>query len=350
MTQYGFSDRFLAEASLYPGFVLGRVLAQYKGFYRIITETGEHLAEVSGKFRYETGDVTQFPAVGDFVMVSEEPSNAIIHRVLTRKSAFIRKAAGTSGQGQTVAANIDTIFLCMSLNQNFNLSRLERYLSIAWDSGAIPVILLTKADLCEDLPQAMADVARVAPFCDVHALSVYEANSADQLRPYLKEGSTAAFIGSSGVGKSTLINALLGEDVLLTHEIGRGDKGRHTTTGREMFPCPWGGVVIDTPGMRELGVESVDLTASFAEIEELAAHCKFRDCTHTSEPGCAVRQAVEEGRIDQRRLDSYFKLRHEAGYEGLTSREIESKKLQRMLKEVGGMKGLRRITQQSPKK
>lgn len=348
---YGLTGRFENEASLYPEWALARVTAQYKGLYKIVTAEGERLAELSGKLRYEADALEKLPAVGDFVMAAweEGDSNAILHRVLTRKSAFLRKAVGTSGQAQVVAANIDTVFLCMSLNNNFNLSRLERYLAIAWDSGATPVILLTKADLCQDVEAAVAQVSGVSAFCDVLTLSMYETTLADKLRPYLKEGVTAAFIGSSGVGKSTLINALLRGTTLPTGEIGRGDKGRHTTTGRELFLCPLGGVVIDTPGMRELGVESVDLEASFSEIEALALRCKFRDCGHTTEPGCAVREALESGAIDRRRLDNYFKLKNEAGYEGLTSREIEAKKLERLFKDVGGMKGAKKFIKETLK-
>ena len=231
----------------------------------------------------------------------------------------------------------------MSLNQNFSLNRMERYLSIAWDSGATPVIVLTKADLCDDVSEAIREVEQISLFSDVIALSMFDTDIAKKFEPYFSKNQTCAFIGSSGVGKSTMINRLLGEEVLETKEIGKADKGRHTTTGREMFPCPLGGVVIDTPGMREMGAESVDLSRTFHEIEELASQCKFRDCSHTNEPGCAVLAALEDGLIDQRRLDSYFKLQHEAGYDGLSSKEIEVKKLDRMFKEVGGMKNARKF-------
>lgn len=345
LRQYGLTDRFITEAASYPEFNLGRVIAQYRGLYRIVTETGEHPAEISGKMRYETDELAKYPAVGDFVMVSlvNEQSPTIIHRILTRKSVFLRKAVGVTDQAQPVAANIDLVFICMALNKNYNLSRLERYLAVAWDSGAKPVILLTKADLCGDLPAAIAKAERVSLYSDVIALSAFDAELPAILAPYFADGITAAFIGSSGVGKSTLINKLLGEPVILTADTGKDDKGRHTTTGREMIPCPLGGVVIDTPGMRELGADSADLARTFADIDELASQCRFTDCTHTSEPGCNVRKALEEGLIDQRRLDNYFKLKHEAGYDGLTSREIETKKLDRMFKDVGGIKGARTI-------
>lgn len=346
LNQYGVSERHLAEAALYPEYSLARVIAQYRGRYRIVTEDGELLAEVSGKLRYDTEELAQYPAVGDCVMVSTQGDAAVMHHVLRRKSLFVRRAVGVSGQAQPVAANVDYVFLCMSLNQNFNLNRMERYLSIAWDSGATPVIVLTKADLCENLSQLLAQVEKISGFSDVIPLSMFDADVCERFRKYFSKNQTCAFIGSSGVGKSTLINRLLGEDVLATQEIGRGDKGRHTTTGREMFPCPMGGVVIDTPGMREMGAESADVGKVFAEIEELAQRCRFRDCTHTNEPGCAVLEAVASGELDARRLESYRKLTHENSYDGLNSRQIEVRKSERMFREVGGMKNARRYAKE----
>lgn len=344
LEQYGATERFLSEATLHPAYQLARVIAQHRELYRVVTEKGITLAEISGRLRHDTTELARFPAVGDFVMVSADgqDGSAVIHSVLTRKSVFLRTAVGVKGQAQSVAANIDTVFICMSLNQNFNLSRLERYLSVAWDSGATPVVVLTKSDLCEDLPQKIAQVERAASFADVVAISVYDAGLEEKLSRYLKKGTTAAFIGSSGVGKSTLINRLLGEEVIVTAATGKEGKGRHTTTAREMFPSPFGGVLIDTPGMRELGAESVDLEKTFDDIEALAARCRFRDCTHTTEPGCAILAALEEGALEPRRYQNYCKLKTEAGYDGLNAKEIEVKKAERMFKEVGGMKNVRR--------
>ncbi len=351
LDKYGLTNRFLNEATLYPELSLARIVAQYRGLYKIITERGELQAEISGKLRFETNELAKFPTVGDFIMVSADVlgGNAIIHHILSRKSIFLRTAVGVSGQAQPVAANIDVVFICMSLNNNFNLSRLERYLSVAWDSGATPVILLTKADLCDDLPKAVEEVERVSAFSDVVLLSMFDENIEEKLRRYLKSSTTAAFIGSSGVGKSTLINKLMGTEVLTTSEIGKADKGRHTTTGREMFLSPCGGVLIDTPGMRELGAESADLSKTFDDIEELASRCKFNNCTHTSEPGCTILQALSDGKLEQRRLDSYIKLKIEAGYDGLNSKEIEVKKLERMFKDVGGMKNIRKFAKEKRK-
>lgn len=351
LEKYGLTDRFKNEATLYPQLSLARVIAQYRGLYKIITEKGEQQAEISGKLRYATEDLAKYPTVGDFVMVSTEDtqSNAIIHQILTRKSIFLRTAVGVSGQAQSIAANIDIVFICMSLNNNFNLSRLERYLSVAWDSNATPVILLTKADLCEDLPKSVLEVERVSAFSDVVTLSIFDEDIAEKLGRYLTSSTTSAFIGSSGVGKSTLINKLLGAEVLSTQEIGKADKGRHTTTGREMFPSPFGGVLIDTPGMRELGAESADLSQTFDDIEGLASGCKFTNCTHTNEPGCSILKALADGTLDQRRLNSYLKLKTEAGYDGLVAKEIEVKKLERMFKDVGGMKNMRKFAKEKRK-
>ena len=350
LNRYGISDRFLAQAAMFPDYTLARVVAQYRGKYKIVTEQKELMAEISGKLRHETDELAMYPAVGDYVMVDITGDTAVIHHVLTRKSLFVRKAVGVSGQAQAIAANIDIVFLCMSLNQNYNLNRMERYLSIAWDSGTTPVVVLTKSDLCNDLNSAVEQVEKISCYSDVITVSMFDEDVCEKFLPYFRKNQTCTFIGSSGVGKSTLINELLGEAVITTQEIGKGDKGRHTTTGREMFPCPLGGVVIDTPGMREMGAESVDLSKSFSEISELAQHCQFRDCTHTNEPGCAILRAIDNGELDIRRLESYRKLEQEANYDGLSSKEIEVKKNERMFKEVGGMKNVRRYAREHNKR
>lgn len=350
LISYGLTDRFINEASMYEGLLIARVIAQYKGLYKIVTANGEQFAEISGKLRHETKELAKFPAVGDFVMVSQQNTGdtVIIHQILSRKSVFLRTAVGVSEQAQVVASNIDIVFICMSLNQNYNLSRLERYLSIAWDSGAAPVIVLTKSDLCENIAEVVNDVEQVSFYSDIVVTNMNEDN-VPKFASYLKDGVTAAFIGSSGVGKTTLINQLLGEEILSTKEIGRGDKGRHTTTGREMFPCVLGGVVIDTPGMREIGAQNADLSKTFADMEELAQKCKFSDCAHENEPGCAILAALSQGTIDQRRIDSYFKLKNETSYEGLNSKQIEKKKLERVFKNAGGMKNARKIAKNNRK-
>ncbi len=350
---YGITPRFTALAAEYPEMTVGRVSSQYRDLYKVVTAAGELLAEVSGRFRHEARHIRDFPAVGDFVMLDRERGengNGIIHHVLPRKSAFVRRAVGAADETQIVAANIDTVLICMSPGHDFNPRRLERYLSVAWDSGALPVVVLTKADLCENLSERLAEISSVAIGVEIIATSHEDAESWRRLLPYLGRGATASFIGSSGVGKSTLINCLAGETVFSTGITRKDDKGRHTTTRREMLLLPGGGVVIDTPGMRELGVDAVDLTKSFADIDELAGRCRFKDCGHQSEPGCAVRAAIENGELDPRRFESYLKLQKEAKYDGLNSRQIEAEKISAMFAGFGGIKNARKYIQEKNKR
>ena len=345
----GLSQDFVTELSLYDDIYVGRVVSQSKNLYRTATEKGELTAEISGKFRFGVHALSDYPAVGDYVLldrIDDGGGNAIIRRVLPRKSAFIRKAAGTSQDEQIVAANIDTVFLCMSLNKDYNLRRMERYLGIAWDSRATPVLVLTKADLCGDLSQRRSEAEAIACGADVLLTSTLTDEGWSSIQKYLNFGQTVAFIGSSGVGKSTMINRLLGRALLETLSLRNDDKGRHATTRRELIFLPNGSMVIDTPGMRELGIERADLTKSFSDIYELGERCRFRDCTHTKEPHCAVRQAAADGRLSPERLASYLKLKKEARYEGLSSRQIETKKIASMFAGMGGIKNARKFAQE----
>ena len=328
-------DYWAALTSQYSELVTGRITLQEKGMYRIFTSTGEQNALVSGKFQFDAQSVSDYPAVGDYVLVSRaDPDTAIIHHVLPRKSLFLRKAAGTSQTEQVVAANIDTVFLCMSLNNDFNLRRLERYLAAAWESKADPVVLLTKADLCEDVVRKQAGAESIAMGVTVLTASAADADGYQQLMPYITVGKTVAFVGSSGVGKSTLINRLLGEDRLATDGLRNNDKGRHTTTHRELLVLPNGAMVIDTPGMRELGMwdAASGVEQTFADMEALAARCRFRNCSHTSEPGCAIRDALQRGELDSRRWQSYQKLKSETSYTADSESYLAAK--ERKFKEI----------------
>lgn len=342
LKKYGLTDFYEQEAALYNGLFLARIAEQHRDLYKVIGEQGELNASVSGKLAYSAGNQLNYPAVGDWVMIDRidgAAGNAIIHHVLRRKSMLARQAAGTAKAEQAIAANIDTIFICMSLNADFNLRRIERYLTIAWDSMAIPVIILTKADLCENLQQKMNELFSVSMGVDVVACSSENGYGYQEINAHIRQGKTIAFVGSSGVGKSTIINHLMGRDVLATKEIREDDdKGRHTTTYRQLLLLPNGGIVIDTPGMRELQIFTGNLSKSFEDIEEIAAGCKYSDCSHGTEPGCMVRKAIEDGLLSEERFKSYQKLQREISYDGLNSRQLENEKISRMFGSKAEMK------------
>ena len=336
LLELGLNEGYVNEASIYnESFYLGRVSVQYKDIYRVVTEEGEVLARVSGKLSYSSNSTLDYPVVGDWVLLDRTDNkngDAIIHKVLTRKSYFSRKIAGTRYDTQVVAANIDYIFICMALNNDFNINRLERYIAVAWDSMAIPVIVLTKSDLCEDIDERLREVKEAAIGIDILVTSSLNGNGYEKVKEYIKSGTTIAFIGSSGVGKSTLINRLLNKEVLKTNSISENDKGRHTTSHRELFLLEDGGVIIDTPGMRELGLISADVDKSFSNIEELEKQCKFSDCTHKNEPKCAVREAIENGKLDLDRLERYKKLKKEEAYNLSKAKSQERHRIKSLMK------------------
>jgi ribosome biogenesis GTPase len=295
----------------------GRVALEHKHIYRVLTERGDVLARAAGRLRHRATTPVDYPAVGDWVALrlrEGEPRAAILS-ILPRISRFSRKVAGELTQEQVVAANIDTVFLAMGLDGDYNLRRIERYLVTAWNSGARPVVLLNKADLCDDVEGRVREVEGVAAGAPVHATSARGELGVDVIRQHLPPGETVAILGSSGVGKSTIINRLVGKEILRTGDLSAdGRRGRHTTTARELIVLPEGGLIIDTPGLREIQLWDVgeSLGQAFSDVEELAAGCHFSDCTHESEPRCAVIEAVEEGRLPADRLESYRKLSAEA--------------------------------------
>lgn len=330
LNQLLYRPRFAQAASAYPSLCPGRVVQQQKGCYFVATGEGELSAQISGKLRFEAASPADLPAVGDFVLLE----GGVIRHVLSRSSALVRRAAGRTPYSQVIAANIDVVFVCMALNADFNLRRLERYLTLVWDSGATPVVVLTKADLCENAAARIAEAQSSSIGADLVTTCGLSAEGVSALLPYIR-GNTVALVGSSGVGKSTLLNSLAGEMLAGTGGLRNDGKGRHTTTHRELFPL-CGGAVIDTPGMRELGLESGDFDRSFADIEELATQCRFGDCAHKSEPGCAVLEAVQRGELSEERLESFHKLKKEAGYDGLSSKQIEATKRRTIFAPHGG--------------
>ena len=294
----------LQEDNLFPA----RVAAQHRGEYVLIAEEGELRARAAGRLFYDHEVGGELPAVGDWVGVRPP---ATITSILPRRSAFVRKTAGLGSTEQVLAANVDSAFLLAGLDDDFSLRRLERYVTTAWESGAAPVVVLTKTDLCADVDEAVLAVESVAIAVPVHAVSNVSGDGLDALDSYLAPGRTVVLLGSSGVGKSTLLNRLAGQALMRTRALAADGTGRHTTTHRELVQLPGGALVIDTPGLRELQFWEGDLSAAFEDIEALASACRFRDCAHAREPGCAVLAAVDGGTLELDRLRSWRKLQRE---------------------------------------
>ena len=339
LKELGWDSSFQEQFQLtkVPGSVPGRVVSESRGSYQVNSQYGELTAKIAGKMRYQAVEKKTYPAVGDWVVIRPlvNENKATIHSVLPRRSKFSRKVAGERTEEQVVSANVDTIFIVSGLDggRNFNLRRIERYLTLGWSSGATPVIVLNKVDLCPNVSVFIQLVEEIAPGISIHPVSAKERIGLEALRNYLIQGHTVAFLGSSGVGKSALINALLGTEKQEIGEVREDDRmGRHTTTRRELILLPAGGMMIDTPGMREIQMWTGedDLQDTFYDVETLAKGCRFNDCSHNAESGCAVKEAIDNGDLDPARLESYRKLQNELTY--LASREEDSTRLYEKVK------------------
>jgi ribosome biogenesis GTPase len=317
LTDLGWSEFFAQRFAPHgeDGLLPARVVAQEKLLYLAHDGENELAAELSGRFRHEVEQHGGFPAVGDWVAVKPHAEGeAIIHALIPRRTAISRKVPGGKTAEQVIAANIDTVFLVSGLDQEFNPRRVERYVAAALRSGATPVVILNKTDLCPDLDAAVAQLGPIAGGIAVRPLSASSGSGLDALEPFLKPGETVVFLGSSGVGKSTIINRLLGAERQQTGAVSQAvGKGRHVTTRRELIPIPGGGLLMDTPGLRELQLwaDEHDLAATFDDIDALARECRFRNCRHEEEPGCAVRAAIENGDLTPERLRNYEKMQRE---------------------------------------
>jgi ribosome biogenesis GTPase len=316
----GWNSKFEQKFEQYKtnGFVPARIIAEHKSLYQALDSKGELTAELSGKYRFQAAGKIDYPTVGDWVAIARhDHDKGIIHALIPRRSAFIRKEAGQRTAEQVVATNIDIVFIVSGLDNNHNINRIERYLTMTYESGAAPIILLNKCDLCDYLDTVIGEVESRAIGVPVIALSAATGEGFDRLVTHLQTGKTAAFLGSSGVGKSSIINRLLGENRLKVNSVREDDsRGHHTTTHRELIVLPNGGIVIDTPGMRELQVwgDESGLAAAFDDIEDIARNCRFRDCNHHDEPGCAVKAAICNGSLKEERFQSYLKLKKELRY------------------------------------
>lgn len=319
LSQYGWNSYFDKNFQQYKdSYNVGRVALQHKASYRIYTERGEMKASLAGKMFFHCEN-SELPVVGDWVLIQYIPgeNEAIIHGILERKTKFSRGAAGDKITEQVIATNIDTVFIITGLDNDMNLRRIERYLLLTWESGSNAVILLSKADLCSDVEEKIQEVQAIAFGVPVIAISAHQQKGIEDLYTYIRKGETIVFLGSSGVGKSTLVNCLIGEEKQKVREVRKfADRGKHTTTHRELILLPSGGIIMDTPGMRELQLWSSEssLSNTFDDIEELAQGCRFRDCQHEFEPGCNVQEAIDNGELDFKRLKNYQKMQREILY------------------------------------
>ncbi|GJQ21598.1 MAG: putative ribosome biogenesis GTPase RsgA [Bacteroidia bacterium] len=341
LSSVGWNDFFEQAFTPFRGspLVPARVALQHRNYYVLYSELGELRGETTGKMHYMASGPQDLPAVGDWVVINPRPDEgaATIVEILPRRTKFSRQAAGRKAEEQIVAANVDWVFIVSGLDNDFNLRRIERYLVLASESGASPLVLLNKADVCEDPDGVRKEVAAINPHTPIHVLSALRNEGIDVIRHYLRNGATGALLGSSGVGKTTIINRLLGTDKRATAAVREADdRGRHTTSARELIPLPTGGLLIDTPGMRELQLwSSPDAVGKvFDDIEAIAENCRFRDCSHEVEPGCAVQEAIEQGTIDGGRFESYRKLLRELNYQRRKHDPLEQRKEKERWKKI----------------
>lgn len=322
--------------------IQARVISQQRGLYKVIIGTQIYNTVLPGKYRYDIVSDMDYPVVGDNVLVSHiDDSQVLLHAILPRNTYVKRQAAGLEHRVQGIVANVDTLFITIAVNADFNVRRIERYLAVAWDSGAKPVILLTKTDLVDTLEPYLLAVEEVAFDVPILSTTQQDTSTYDAITAYMGADQTIAFIGSSGVGKSTLINHFLPDThKQKTKELRDDDQGKHTTTARELFLLADGTAVIDTPGMRELGVFSTDISRGFQDIEALAMECKFTNCQHDTEPDCAVQQAIADGTLDSSRYKNYLKLQREVAYTQNKSKEIHEAIIK---KQFGSRKNMRSV-------
>lgn len=337
LIDYGFNNIYekqITEDEKAMGLLPARIISVQKEAYQIISAAGESNAKLKGSIFYQDARFQTYPAVGDFVLIKPNAiGDDIIFRVLERRTCFSRlnptlRSNITSASEQIIAANFDYVFIMASLNYDFNVRRIERYLATAWQSGGSPVIVLTKADLCENYSEKVAEIEAIVPSMDIHVVSAFTGFGMDTLKKYLKPAATLVFLGSSGIGKSSLVNALAGDELMKVSNIREDDsKGHHTTTYRQLFKLDSGVLIIDTPGMRELGIWAVEegLGEAFSDIEDLSAMCRFSDCSHTKEPGCAVKAALSDGTLTQERWKSYIKLKKEARHSAQKAASLKLK-------------------------
>lgn len=330
---YGLKENLIKK---YEGQTIARIIATHKDRYEIVCNKGQGYAQIKRGCYYDNPN-SIYPTTGDFVIIEWNPNgDSMISETLKRESSFSR-AASTSDRNHTmhiqheqlVAANFDYVFIMQSLNNNFNLHRIERYLSLTWKSGGIPVIILTKSDLVPNAQEYVEQVENIAFGVDVYAISCNTKEGLDNIQKYFSKGNTIVFLGSSGVGKSTLMNTLYGKEIMKTSEIREKDsRGKHTTTSRNLIMLPNGAMIIDTPGMRELGMWNAEagISETFKDIEELTKMCKFSDCTHTNEPGCKIHEAIENGELSEERFEKYLSLKRESEYNTNSAQYLKNKK------------------------